>query len=299
MATVILRGGLGNQMLQYAAGLDAAKKNNTQLFLDTTFLNDRFPRKQFTYRKFDLDIFILTPRFTSLSKISNVTPIPGMWLWLDFAYIKVREIFGLTKIIKEKESLIFDQKTAPQNKSIVLWGYWQSEKYFTDVADDVRRAFRFKNELFGEAAELAEKIKSSNSVSLHVRRGDYLTFKNNKELFGETNISYYEKAIVYIAERVETPRFFVFSDDIAWCKENIKIQFPVIYVSDLSAGPKNAFHLELMSLCKHNIIANSSFSWWGAWLNSNPNKIVVTPEKWYAGQDSKTADITPRNWIKI
>jgi len=299
MVIVFFRGGLGNQMFQYAAGIDAAKKNNTELFLDTTFLNDRFPRKQFTYRNFDLDIFTLTPHFTTLSKISSVIPVPGLWLGLDLLFMKAREISGEAKVIKENESLIFDQKTFSQKKSIVLWGYWQSEKYFTDAIVDVRREFGFKNELSGEAIDLAEQIKSSNSVSLHVRRGDYVTFKNNKELFGETDLSYYEKAISYIAEHVENPRFFVFSDDIAWCKENLKMQFPVIYVSDSSAGPKNAFHLELMSLCKHNIIANSSFSWWGAWLNNNSDKIVVVPGGWYTGQNKKVTDITSQAWIKM
>ena len=298
MVIVFFRGGLGNQMFQYAAGIDAAKKNNTELFLDTTFLNDRFPRKQFTYRNFDLDIFTLTPHFTTLSKISSVIPVSGLWLGLDLLFMKAREIFGEAKIIKENESLILNNKPF-QKKSIFIWGRCQSEKYFTDAIVDVRHAFSFKKELSGKASELAKQIKSSNSVSLHVRRSDYVNFEKNKKSFGETDLSYYKRAIEYIAERVEKPHFFVFSDDIAWCKENLKMQFPVIYVSDSSAGPKNAFHLELMSICKHNIIANSSFSWWGAWLNNNSDKIVVAPKRWYAGQDQKVTDIASQTWIKM
>jgi len=118
-------------------------------------------------------------------------------------------------------------------------------------------------------------------------------------MMGDTNIPYYEKAVAYIAERVKDPHFFVVSNDAVWCRENIKIPYPVTYLDDASAGPKNAYHLQLMSLCKHNIIANSTFSWWAAWLNNNPEKIVVAPEKWYAGQVGGQGDITPTGWIKI
>jgi len=308
--TVFLRGGLGNQMFQYALGLNLAKKNNSELFLDATFLNDRFPRKEFTYRTFDLDIFTLSPskilsdkiwdgepRFTAFSKISKTVPVPGVWLGLDLACMKACDIFGLRKIIKEKEEFRFDQNVLSAKGNVVLYGRWQSEKYFADNALDVRRAFRFRQKLSGEAASLAERIENSNSVSIHVRRGDYVNFENMKKITGGTDLSYYAQAVSYIAERIPEPHFFIFSDDIAWCRENLKIPFPVIYCDEKTAGPKNAFHLELMSLCKYNIITNSTFSWWGAWLNANLRKIVVAPKRWFSIAENN--DTVPSSWVRI
>lgn len=297
--TVFLRGGLGNQMFQYAAGIHLAKKHNSELFLDSTFLNDRFPRKEFTYRTFDLDIFTLRPRFTALSKISHIFPVPGFWLGLDFMFMRVREMLGIQRILKEKKEYCFDSSVFPAKGNVVLYGRWQSERYFIDNVDDVRSAFRFKYPFSGEAAALAEQIKNSNSVSLHVRRGDYVNFENMKKIMGDTDLSYYDRAISYVAERVSRPHFFVFSDDIAWCRENMKIPFPATYCDSETAGPKNAFHLELMSFCKHNIITNSTFSWWGAWLNNNSGKIVVAPKKWHADAVTREENIVPETWVKI
>ena len=297
--TIFLRGGVGNQMFQHAAGFALAKKNNAELFLDTTFLNDRFPRSEFTYRTFDLDIFSLSaPRLTVLSKISSVIPIPGFWLGLDVFFMETKKIFGIAGIAREKKNCVFDPEIARTKGSATLFGFWQSEKYFTEVADDVRNEFRFKEPLRGEAAALAEQIKSSNSVSLHVRRGDYIKFESMKKITGDTDLPYYHKAISYIAERVSAPHFFVFSDDLAWCRENLKIPFPATYCDEKTAGPKSAFHLELMSLCKYNVIANSTFSWWGAWLNRNPGKIVVAPARWRV-DSSEEEDIIPAGWVKL
>lgn len=297
--TVFLRGGLGNQMFQCAVGLNLAKKNNAQLLLDTTFLNDRFPRSQFTYRSYDLDIFRIEPHFTTLSKISSTIPIPGVWLGLDLALIKMRDILGIQRIIKEKKEYRFDPQVFSAKGNIVLYGRWQSEKYFADITRDIRNTFCFKEKLSGDAAAFAKQIQNSNSVSLYVRRGDYVKFEKMKKIMGDTDLSYYVRAVSYIAERVPAPHFFILSDDIAWCRENIKIPFPAMYLDEKIAGSKYAFYLELMSLCKHNIIANGTFSWWGAWLNENPGKIIIAPKKWHAGENFEMTDIIPQAWIRM
>lgn len=302
MVTVFLRGGLGNQMFQYALGLSLARENNTQLVLDTTYLNDRFPRREMLYRTFDLDIFNLTdgvgsaPNFTTLSKISSAVPIPGVWLGIDVVLIQLGNVFGVCSFIKEKSESQFDAHVLQAKGNILLWGRWQSEKYFSNWQDVVRNAFRFKDTLNGEAAEITKEIEESSSVSLHVRRGDYVNFKAVKKIMGKTNTSYYGAAVGYIAQRVDHPHFFVFSDDIAWCREHIKPPFPTTYLDEATQGPKSSFHLRLMSLCKHNIIANSTFSWWGAWLNTHPDKIVIAPKRWYHNGND---DIVPEAWIKI
>jgi hypothetical protein len=300
MVRVFLRGGLGNQMFQYAAGLAVAQKYNLQLSLDTTYLSDRTPRKDFTYRNFDLDIFALNPGFTGLSRIAHAMPIPGLWLGIDVIGIGIKDVIGIQKLVKEKREYIFDPEIIKEPRtSVIFWGRWQSEKYFSEKASDVRSAFQFRFPLEGKAKELAREIQNSNSVSIHVRRGDYATFKNIEEKWGKTDLSYYSRAIEYMARKINSPHFFIFSDDSEWCKQNLKIVFPATYLDETSAGPKAAFHLELMSLASHNIIANSSFSWWGSWLNANPEKIVIAPKQWERGISTENSDIIPNGWITL
>lgn len=300
MVTVFLRGGLGNQMFQYAAGLALAKRNRTQLVLDTTYLHDRFPRRQFSYRTYDLGVFSFEPRLTLFSKISSEFSVPGFWLGLDLAFIKTRDMFGMCRIVKEKDEHTFDPAVLAVRGSVLLWGRWQSEKYFAGIADEVRAAFRFRNALSGDATRSAEEIARAGegSVSLHVRRGDYAAFKRVEQLHGKTDLGYYERAEAYLGARVRNPHFFIFSDDISWCRENLRLRFPATFVKQSAAGPHDVFHLELMSRCRHHVITNSTFSWWGAWLNADRRKLIVAPARWYADPAIKS-DIIPEGWIKL
>lgn len=178
-----------------------------------------------------------------------------------------------------------------------LAGYWQSEKYFQDVAPVIRADFTFKSQLVGKNAEFAEQISRVNAVSLHVRRGDYANNPKTTATHGLCSLDYYRAAIQHVSNLVEQPRFFIFSDDIGWVKASLEIDFPCQYV-DHNQGAESYNDMRLMSLCKHHIIANSSFSWWGAWLNSNVEKIVVAPKKWFAnGRDVN--DLIPQNWVVL
>jgi len=226
--TVFLRGGLGNQMFQYAAGFDLAKRSNAQLVLDTTFLNDRFPRKEFTFRTYDLDILGIDTDFTVLSKISGAIPIPGLWLGLDLALAKIKNFLGVQKIIKEPS--VTSAGISATQGSVLLFGYWQNEKYFSGTKDDLRTIFNVSIPLEGAAEEIAEKMRNTNSVAVFVRRGDYVKFASVRAQMGDTSVAYYQSAAAYIAEHVDHPTFFVFSDDIEWCEENLKIPFSTTYV---------------------------------------------------------------------
>jgi hypothetical protein len=299
MITVFLRGGLGNQMFQYALGLNLAKRNGTGVVFDTVFLNDRFPRREFSYRDFEMDIFSFESRFTLLSRISEKIPIPGLWLAFDLALMKVRSLLEIRKIVREKEEYNLDSEVLKKKGNLLLWGRWQNCRYLSGIEDELRSAFRFRQSLSGKAAKAAEEIGSSNSVSIHVRRGDYVKFESMKAIVGETNLDYYNAAVRYVAERVKQPHFFVFSDDIPWCRENLKFNFPCTFLAEDVGGPKNSFYLELMSLCKHDIIANSTFSFWGAWLNGNPGKIVVAPKRWCADPEMNGRFSLPNGWTKI
>lgn len=290
-------------MFQYACGLAVAKRNGARLVLDTTYLNDRFPRPQFSYRTYDLGIFALNDdaHFTALSRASFAAPIPGVWLGLDLVLMQGRAALGSLHIIKEKQEHVFDPAVLAARGNVLLWGRWQTEKYFEDVARDVRAAFRFRASLTGEAAHVAEEIAtaSTRSVSLHVRRGDYAAFKGVEALHGKTDLGYYDRAAAYVASRVQSPHFFIFSDDISWCRENLKLPFPATFVDSSAAGPHAAFHLELMSRCAHHIITNSTFSWWGAWLDARAGKIVVAPKRWYADPGMWESGMVSSMWTKL
>ncbi len=297
MIQVILRGGLGNQMFEYSLGLALAKKYKTDLVLDAAYLNDRFPRKNITFRTYNLGMFNVERRFSALSKLSARFPVPGLWLGLDLGLVKARDAIGGRKLVRETRDCCFDPAVLESGENVCLWGFWQSPKYFAGIEDEVRRTFRFRDTLTGPAAEMADKIQAVDSISLSVRRGDYLR-AGNSQIYGNTDIRYYDNAVRYMASRVDKPHFFVFSDDVAWCRENIRPSFPTVYIPDELPGLEWNFTLDLSSRCKHQIIANSTFWWWGAWLNKNPEKIVVAPKRWRAS-GIEDDDAVPGGWIRM
>jgi hypothetical protein len=174
-------------------------------------------------------------------------------------------------------------------------GYWQSENYFKEFENEIRKDFKLKNSPAQNILDLAKEISSSDSLCLHVRRGDYVG-----NAYHETvDRKYYEQGLKYISERTAISRIYVFSDDIEWCKENMKFDYPMTFVGDEYSGEKGEGHLYLMSACKNFLIPNSSFSWWAAWLSESKNKIVVAPKKWFNDESVNTDDITPKEWIRI
>lgn len=180
-----------------------------------------------------------------------------------------------------------------------LHGYWQSEKYFADVATAIREDFSFHHPLSAANVVIANMIDAAGSaVSLHVRRGDYISDARTHAVHGLCSIDYYRSAVRYITDRVMDPVFFVFSDDIAWAKSNFAFDYPCHYI-DHNRGAESYNDMRLMSLCRNHIIANSSFSWWGAWLNSSDDKIVVAPKRWFASNDKSTKDLLPAEWVTI
>lgn len=200
----------------------------------------------------------------------------------------------LKTLIKESKDLVYEPQIFSVSTSKYYDGYWQSEKYFDNCIANIRDAFKFPK-LDSINQNLIEKLNGKISVSIHIRRGDYL----KDPLFrGLTDIDYYNRAIQYILNVVNVDCFVIFSNDIEWCKQNIAqlTNLECVFVN-WNKGVNSFRDMQLMSLCKHNIIANSSFSWWGAWLNNNPEKIVITPLKWI-NREYKT-DIIPSSWIKI
>jgi hypothetical protein len=193
----------------------------------------------------------------------------------------------------------YDARIEKTSSKCFLSGYWQSPLYFKSVECLIRQEFTFPTKLSKENSIILKMIKNFNSISLHVRRTDYVNNVNH-EIHGVCSIEYYMKAISIICANVNYPFFFIFSDDIKWVKQNLKINSKCVFVSG-NTGSNSYIDMQLMSFCKHNIIANSSFSWWGAWLNSNFNKIVIAPQKWFNDENinSQTSDLIPDTWIRI
>lgn len=264
-------GGLGNQMFQYAMARALSHQNAVELKLDISAY------RSYGLAPYELDVFQIQPSYVSTSETVQ-----------DFVSYD---------IIKEPSfpfhQHIYDYK---EGKAIVE-GYWQSEKYFKNIKDVLRQEFTFKNVPSSLNRDYIKKIQSVNSVSIHFRRG-YGASKTFLDYFGLCPLDYYTKAIDYIRERVPEPVFFIFSDDPTWVIQNFKLDGRAYYISH-NKGKHNYEDMRLMSFCKHNIIANSSFSWWGAWLNPNPDKIVISPQQWFLDPFTITGDIHAEGWIQM
>jgi hypothetical protein len=178
-----------------------------------------------------------------------------------------------------------------------LYGYWQSEKYFQSIEEIIRSDFQFCLPLDTRNALLASEIQNTLSVSIHIRRGDYLSNYRTSKIMHVCDIGYYQKAIHYLSEQLKDPVFFIFSDDMMWVKKNLSVPGEIRFI-DHNFGKESYRDMQLMSLCKHNIIANSSFSWWGAWLNANPNKLVVAPRIWFVNNNDDR-DLIPEKWTRL
>jgi hypothetical protein len=295
MIIVNLKGGLGNQMFQLAAGIALAERTHAELKLDLSFLENSRGSAEFTQRKLELDIFDSSYKTASKEEIAA---FKGNEQKLWYRVMRKFSPGLIRKKIFRHDALNYDSRFEQLGKEAYLDGYFQSEKYFVNAPDLARKSFRFKNSPSGKNKDAADKISSVNSVSLHVRRGDYLS-EVNKKIFGNIcTPEYYSKAIRYIKAHVNDPQFFVFSDDPVWVKDNLKIDAPVNYI-DFNTGDNSYEDMRLMSLCRHQVIANSSFSWWGAWLNNHPGKIVLAPDKWINDPGCVVGDVIPENWIRI
>jgi hypothetical protein len=206
-----------------------------------------------------------------------------------------RFLSRVTQKITGNFHVAFDPAVLDKRGTSYLDGYFQSEKYFHDIADQLRQDFTLAKPFQGKTLEIANTIKNdSNAVSLHVRRGDYLI---HRDFGGIVTEEYYQRAIDHIRDQLPAAKFYVFSDDITWCRSELPLGPLATFVSHPEL--KDFEELILMSLCQHHIIANSSFSWWGAWLGQNPEKTVIAPQKWSNLHEDWYKDIIPDLWIRI
>lgn len=297
-----IQGGLGNQIFQYAIGRHLAKINNTELKFDISYY--KTIKKNKAHRKYLLNNFNIKEKFINekdLKKIS-ITCIENRSFLSRAKMRLLKYIEEMTPIhkrsyIKEPYFNFCADVLNAKNKNIYLYGHWQNEKYFKNIENIIRKEFTLKNKISDNNQKITNIIKNTQSISIHIRRGDYAENKETNQYHGLCSLKYYYDAIKKITKYIKNPNFFVFSDDIEWVKNNLKTKFPLIFVSGNNI--KDYEELILMSKCKHNIIANSTFSWWGAWLNNNQNKIVIAPKKWFNNSPNNIKDLYPKIWIKI
>jgi len=295
MICVNINGGLGNQMFQYAFGRALAHKHKTSLVLSFSQLNQN--TKGTTKRAFELEVFRVNINEASAKDLKKLRPIlyraiNVLAFKLGFKGIQMSKYF-----IENKFS--YNSNIKKVGKDCFLSGYWQSPKYFDSIESLIRDEFTFHSKLDDRIIEVEDLIIKTNSVSLHIRRTDFQnTISNNTH--GICSLDYYEKAVKFISDKFTEPHFFVFSDDINWAKENLKLPYQLTFVSG-NNGDKSYIDMQLMSECKHNIIANSSFSWWGAWLNPDPDKVVIAPEQWFSDVklNAQTIDLIPETWVRL
>jgi hypothetical protein len=294
-----IAGGLGNQLFQYGFGLYLSKKNECEYYL---YIDNRYEETSSTQRTFNLNDFQFKIGFASESNIKKLVPyIENINLYRLIRKCKVKYPFlPFNKNHLVESNYYFDERYVEnRDTNLFLDGYWQSYKYVDEVRNILIRQFVLNEKFNIESNFFYNKIiNSPNSVSIHVRRGDYISNKSNQEKYGTCDMDYYRLAIKRIeALKGEKTVYFIFSDDIDWVKDNFKQLREVVFVS--SSNP--SVDLKLMSMCNSNIIANSTFSWWGAYLNQNKSKIVIHPKQWLKdeNENKKMKLLFPPDWIAI
>ncbi len=284
MVVVKIYGGLGNQLFQYATGYALSQRTHSPLLIDTQWY--RYNTKN--CRPFDLKHFNI---------VEESYPSKKQKIYIDedchFFFKLYLRLKNTPAIPKFREKFFhYDNNFEKIDRSICLDGYWQSEKYFAAYKDDLREILTPKKTLKTIHSELLKELSRDNSVALHVRRGDYNTLDENKTLFYLCSMDYYKRAVSFFKDIYKDPKFFIFSDDPLW----VKSSFDWLEHKRIISGNTNLEDFSLMRKANHQIIANSTFSWWAAWLCQRDNQKVVAPSLWFKVKDKDTKDLIPKEW---
>lgn len=284
-----MKGWVGNQLFQYSTGRALALKNGDTLKIDASDFNRHRTTTKDT-RELDITKFNIAADEATAKEIRSLREPYGL---LSYVFRRLRAKFGLKEILNFEPSIL--NSTGNQ----YLDGYFQSYKYFAAIENVLQQELRLKKHFSVSAKQWHEKIKKSTpSISIHIRRGDYVSNQKVRTNFGPCPIDYYERAIEKIDTDVSNGTYFVFSDDLEWVRENLPLPTTRTYYvtgSDIEAVEE----MVLMSQCDHNIIANSSFSWWGAWLNQNEEKTIIAPTPWLDSGTINEDDLLPPDWIRM
>ena len=271
-----LNGGLGNQFFQYAVGRALAMRYGATLELDlSVFAN--YPLRRYELDKYPIRATIASEEELMMFGDGPASPRPGCARYYE-------------------PHFHFDPGVHGAAPPVQLFGYWQSERYFQHISDSIRRELTPIEPLDAENEQALASIRHSTSIAVHVRRGDFVSNPVTAAHHGIPSLGYYRRAMDYVASRVADPVFYVFSDDHDWVRDNLRHAAPLVPMT--VNGPERGFRdIQLMSACKHYILANSSFSWWGAWMNASSDRIVIAPTPWFLDKGLDTRDLLPPDWI--
>jgi hypothetical protein len=290
---VRLIGGLGNQLFQYAIARRLAEDTGQPFKLDVRAY------EYDTLRRYSLSAFNVREEIATAADIRRVKPSvqdagrhggPSL-LWNYLRYSRTW--------IQERTPYTYDPSIVRPRRDVYLEGYWNHEGYFKSIEPIIRREFTVRTPPAGLNLELAREMARGASVAVHVRRGDYASNPETGKFHGLAPLSYYERAVARLTTTVREPNFFVFSDDPEWTREHLRLGASTTYVTH-NPPEKDYEDLRLMAACRHHIIANSSFSWWGAWLaERRSDQVVIAPEKWLNEPSIDTRGVTPPGWIRL
>ncbi|WP_157814421.1 alpha-1,2-fucosyltransferase [Rhizobium sullae] len=279
-------GGLGNQMFQYAVGRSLSVSTGQTLKLDLASMK-KYTRREFSLQQFNIHAELARP---------HETPVTRSRGFLRRAFQLIQRQSPCQHITEKAHT--FDPTVMSLGGSLYFDGYWQSEKYFASIANTIRSDFSLAAPLSSGREAILSHIRTTNAVSVHVRRGDYVTNPSANATHGTIEPGWYEAAMQRMAERTDDPSFFVFSDDPAWAQQNLKSSWKMTFVEPQQDG-RDGEDMHLMAACRNHITANSTFSWWGAWLNANPAKHVIAPLHWFRSPLHDDKDLIPATWERV
>lgn len=288
-----LQGGLGNQMFQYAIARSLSMHYGVELALDSSWFKNQHPGV--TPRALELPMLRVNSNFIQCNQAS---------LHQRRLVLALKSLFPFGAIIKRQanayhfDSDLYNLKSI-YRRDLFLFGYWQSYKYFQDIRETLKNEFQPTNSLPKPYVKYLTGIQATESVMLHIRRGDYVNSPSAAEFHGALDVEYYLRAIKELSKTTDKVHFFVFSDDLNWAKSVLPQNIQITYIAT-DSGETSAIHeLQLMTECKHHIIANSSFSWWGAWLRKNVEGHVFAPSRWTTETTLDLSDLIPSDWQKL
>jgi len=298
-----LSGGLGNQMFQYAAGLALAERRRTVLKLDVSWFRDD-PAYE-AHNRYALSCFNITEQFATQEEIDRVRGVQltttERWSVALARAVRLRRYaqrYAAPANWHMPPTFAFYPQFFEQPDNTYLNGMFQSEKFFADAADLLRLHFSFRYPASPEVAALAARIRSGPSAALHFRRGDYARNATFAREIGVLDLAYYQRAVRLLRERSPNATLYIFSDDIEAVAREFTPPGPHEFVRCVK--PWHAYDkIRLMSLCDHIAIANSTFSWWAAWLNPSPDKLVLAPDPWFDSSPHDASDVVPASWVRL
>jgi hypothetical protein len=293
MTLLTLNGGLGNQLFQYALGRRIAHDRQEPLLLDISEFSQNLIGK--TPRTYRLQHFNIQANIATPHDMQDFTD-PRLYKRIQRRILRQFAPQWASYSVYERETFVYDASILAKKGNVRLLGYWQHPQYFAPITQTLLQELQVITPPSDQNRTLLETIKQVNAVALHIRRGDYVTNAHTNQFHGVAPLAYYHQAVTQLAQAVMNPHIFVFSDDMAWAREHLHLAHPITFV-DHNTPETDYEDLRLMAHCQHHIIANSSFSWWGAWLAQHPQQCVFAPYQWT--RDHTAQGIVPTHWTII